>query len=81
MQITVADTGECIPEEHLPYIFDRLYRVDESRSRERGGAGLGLAIAGQMIELHGSRIRVESELGKGSSFSFTLPVYEPSATQ
>ena len=79
MQVTVADTGEGIPEEHLPYIFDRLYRVDESRSRE-GGAGLGLAIARQMIELHGGRIWVESELGKGSSFTFTLPTSEPTAT-
>jgi len=80
VQITVADTGEGIPEEHLPYIFDRLYRVDESRSRERGGAGLGLAIARQMIELHGGRIWVESELGKGSTFTFTLPTCQPTAT-
>jgi signal transduction histidine kinase len=79
VQITVADTGEGIAGEHQPYIFDRLYRMDESRSREHGGAGLGLAIAKQMIELHGGRIWVESELGKGSSFTFTLPTCEPTA--
>jgi len=72
--ITVADTGGGIPSEHLPYVFERLYRVDDARSRERGGAGLGLAIAKQMVELHGGRIWVESIVGKGSKFSFTLPV-------
>ena len=72
--ISVADTGEGIPPQHLPHIFERFYRVDDARSRKRGGAGLGLAIAKQMVELHGGRIWVESQPGKGSSFSFTLPV-------
>lgn len=72
--VSVSDTGEGIPAEHLPYIFERFYRVDDARSRKTGGAGLGLAIAKQMVELHGGRIWVESEAGKGSKFSFTLPV-------
>ena len=72
--VSVADTGEGIPAEHLPYIFERFYRIDDARSRKTGGAGLGLAIAKQMVELHGGRIWVESEVGKGSKFSFTLPV-------
>ena len=71
--VSVSDTGEGIPPEHLPYIFERFYRVDDARSRKTGGAGLGLAIAKQMVELHGGRIWVESEAGKGSKFSFTLP--------
>ena len=69
--VSVSDTGEGIPAEHLPYIFERFYRVDDARSRKTGGAGLGLAIAKQMVELHGGRIWVESEVGKGSKFSFT----------
>ncbi len=72
--VSVLDTGEGIPADHLPYIFERFYRVDDARSRKTGGAGLGLAIAKQMVELHGGSIRVESEEGKGSKFSFTLPV-------
>ena len=63
--------------EHLPHIFERLYRVDDARSRETGGAGLGLAIAKQMVELHGGRIWVEREAGKGSEFSLTLPITRP----
>ena len=72
--ISITDTGEGIPPEHLPRVFDRLYRVDDARPRDKGGAGLGLAIAKQMVELHGGSIWVESEVGKGSSFSFTLPI-------
>jgi len=71
--VSVVDTGEGIPAEHLPYVFERFYKVDDARSRKSGGAGLGLAIAKQMVELHGSRIWVESEVGKGSKFSFILP--------
>jgi len=72
--VSVADTGEGIPAEHLSHIFERFYRVDDARSRKTGGAGLGLAIAKQMVELHGGKIWVESEVGKGSKFSFTLPI-------
>ena len=72
--VSVSDTGEGVPAEDLSHIFERFYRVDGARSRKTGGAGLGLAIAKQMVELHGGRIWVESEVGKGSKFSFTLPV-------
>ena len=72
--ISVADTGEGIPAEDLPRVFERFYRADRSRSRRSGGTGLGLAIARQLVEAHGGRIWVESELGEGSEFSFTLPV-------
>ena len=77
LTVSVADTGVGIPPEHLPHVFERFYRVDAARSREAGGAGLGLAIAKQMVELHGGKIWVESEVGKGSRFSFTLPIMRP----
>ena len=72
--IGVADTGEGIPAEDLPRVFERFYRADRSRSRRSGGTGLGLAIARQLVEAHGGRIWVESEMGMGSTFSFTLPL-------
>ncbi|APV43814.1 two-component sensor histidine kinase [Dehalogenimonas formicexedens] len=72
--ISVADTGIGISAEDLPHIFDRFYRVDRSRARATGGSGLGLAIVKQLVEAHGGRVRVESALGKGSTFSFSLPV-------
>ncbi|MBS1486925.1 MAG: two-component sensor histidine kinase [Bacteroidetes bacterium] len=69
----VKDTGEGIPQEHLHRIFQRFYRVDKSRSREKGGTGLGLAIVKHILESHGSKAEVQSEVGKGSEFSFKLP--------
>lgn len=78
--VSVADTGEGIPAEHLQHIFERFYRVDEARSRKAGGAGLGLAIARQMVELNGGRIWVESQVGKGSRFSFVLPLSRPESS-
>ncbi len=72
--VTVADTGVGIPSEHLPHIFDRFYRVDNSRARGDGGSGLGLAIASSIAKLHGGEIQVESEVGKGSVFYVTLPL-------
>ena len=75
--ISVADTGEGIPPEHLPHIFDRFYRAKPSRSRSEGGAGLGLAIAMQMVQAHSGRLWVESELGKGSIFYIALPIDNP----
>jgi signal transduction histidine kinase len=72
--VAVADTGPGIPAEHLPRLFDRFYRVDTARSRDDGGTGIGLAIARSIVEAHGGRIRAESEPGRGSTFTFELPV-------
>ena len=58
----------------MPFIFDRFYRVDKSRNRASGGAGLGLAIAKRIVELHGGTIAVGSQAGEGSCFSFSLPI-------
>mgnify|MGYP000924753493 CR=1 FL=1 len=69
----IQDNGAGISPEHLPYIFERFYRVDEDRSRDAGGTGLGLAIARSYVEAHGGRIWVESRPGEGASFYFTLP--------
>jgi len=74
VEVSVSDTGEGIPAEDLPRIFERFYRVDKSRSRATGGSGLGLTISKRLVEAHGGKITVQSELGKGSRFSFTLPV-------
>jgi signal transduction histidine kinase/putative methionine-R-sulfoxide reductase with GAF domain len=71
--ITVADTGIGIPEEELPYIFDRFFRGDRPRTMQISGTGLGLAILKEIVELHGGRVTVESEEDKGSSFTVCLP--------
>lgn len=71
-KIYVSDTGIGIAASDIERIFERFYRVDKDRSRELGGTGLGLAICKHIIEAHGSKIEVKSELGKGSIFSFTL---------
>ena len=76
VDVSVSDTGEGIPAEDLPHIFERFYRVDKSRARATGGSGLGLTIAKRLIEAHGGMIVVQSKLGEGSRFSFTLPVAE-----
>ena len=73
---TVADTGIGIPTADQPRIFERFYRVDAARSREAGGTGLGLAIAKHLIEAQGGRIWVESEIGVGSKFHFSAPVFD-----
>lgn len=77
--ITVQDSGLGIAAEHLPHIFERFYRVDKSRSRAGGGSGIGLTIAKHFVEAHHGRIWVASSgLGQGSSFTFTLPIMDPS---
>jgi signal transduction histidine kinase len=70
--VDVCDTGEGIPPDDLPHIFERFYRGEKSRSRATGGAGLGLAITKGIVEAHGGQLWVQSEVGKGSTFSFTL---------
>lgn len=74
ISISITETGEGIPPEDLPFIFERFYRVDKSRARTTGGSGLGLTIAKRLVETHGGNIEVKSEVGKGSCFTFTLPI-------
>jgi len=71
--VTVSNTGSGIAAADLPYVFERFYRADRSRSRATGGAGLGLAIARQLVEAHGGQIEVASEADQGARFTFTLP--------
>jgi two-component system sensor histidine kinase BaeS len=73
VQVEVADTGEGIAPEDLPHVFEQFFRGEKSRSRETGGAGLGLAIARRIIEAHGGHIWVESQVGHGARFNFILP--------
>ncbi len=72
--VEVKDNGQGIPPDDLKRIFERFYRVEKSRSREKGGTGLGLAIVKHILEAHKSKISVSSTVGKGSIFSFSLPV-------
>lgn len=74
--INVTDNGEGIKEENISRLFERFYRVDQSRSRGQGGSGLGLSIVKHIIEAHQQQVFVESEIGKGSSFSFTLEKFK-----
>src|SRR5690606_21165335 len=78
LKVEVKDNGKGIPQEDLNRIFERFYRVEKSRSREKGGTGLGLAIAKHILEGHKSKISVISTVGKGSVFSFTLPLVKSS---
>lgn len=72
VEVEVCDTGIGIPAEDLDKVFDKFYQVDSTLTREAGGTGLGLAICNGIIEAHKGKIWAESELGKGSTFSFTL---------
>jgi len=72
-EVSVQDTGIGIPPDKLDRIFERFYQVDGSTRRRFGGMGLGLAIVKRIVEAHGGRVWAESELGKGSTFYFTIP--------
>jgi signal transduction histidine kinase len=74
--LSVTDTGEGIPSRDLSRVFERFYRVDSARSRATGGTGLGLAIVKHVAERHGGEVSVESELGKGSTFTVALPLHD-----
>jgi two-component system, OmpR family, phosphate regulon sensor histidine kinase PhoR len=78
--IQVSDTGQGIPAGELPRVFERFYRVDKARARQTGGTGLGLAIVRHVAEAHGGTVRVDSDLGRGSTFTVTLPVTGPPVT-
>ncbi len=75
VRVRVEDTGIGIPEEHFPKRFEAFYMVDSSDTRKVGGSGLGLSIVKHLVEMHGGRIDVESAVGVGSTFTFTLPVW------
>jgi two-component system, OmpR family, phosphate regulon sensor histidine kinase PhoR len=74
VEVSVRDDGPGIPVEAQPRVFERFYRVDKARSREQGGTGLGLAIVKNVVQAHGGEVRVESTLGEGATFYFTLPI-------
>jgi signal transduction histidine kinase len=73
-EVAVRDTGVGIAPEHLPHVFERFYRVDRARARATGGAGLGLAIVRELVQAHGGQVSASSEVGRGTTVSFTLPV-------
>jgi signal transduction histidine kinase len=79
--VRVIDTGIGIPLEAQERVFERFYRVDRARSRDKGGTGLGLAIVKHVVELHGGRITLQSELGQGTTFTIRLPVSDPRQAQ
>ncbi|MCL4704711.1 response regulator [bacterium] len=74
LELSVGDSGIGIPKDHLPHIFDRFYRASEALTGEQGGTGIGLALTKEFVELHHGEIRVESEVGKGSTFTVVLPL-------
>jgi signal transduction histidine kinase len=76
VEVHVSDTGIGIPKDKQEEIFERFYQADSSLTRRYGGTGMGLAIAKEIVEAHGGRIWVESELGRGSRFCFTIPLVE-----
>ncbi len=77
--LSIRDTGVGIPEDAIPYLFDRFFRVDKARSRKSGGSGLGLSIVKSMVEKNDGTIDVESTLGKGSVFTVRFPIFDTEA--
>jgi signal transduction histidine kinase len=77
VRISVSDTGVGIPEQDIPFVFERFYRVDKSRSRANGGSGLGLSIANSIVQAHNGRIVVSSRAGQGTTFDVYLPQTQP----
>ena len=75
--ISIKDTGVGIAEEDIPYIFDRFYKVDKARGGSETGTGLGLSIAWKIAELHKGTILVDSEIGKGTTFTVVIPLAPP----
>jgi two-component system heavy metal sensor histidine kinase CusS len=73
IRIEVSDTGEGIPKDALPKVFDRFYRVDKSRSQASGGTGLGLSIVQSIMVLHGGRVEIASEPGHGTCVTLHIP--------
>jgi signal transduction histidine kinase len=76
VEVYVKDTGPGIGQEHLDRLFDRFYRTDKARSRDKGGTGLGLSVVKGILNAHQSDIKVESKVGKGSKFYFRLPTLD-----
>jgi len=75
--VTISDTGPGIPPEHIPHLFERFYRVESGRSRDTGGAGLGLAIAYEIAHWHGGDLEAQSQVGQGTTFTVHLPSHPP----
>ncbi len=81
VRVGVHDTGMGIAKEDIPHLFDRFYRVDKARARDAGGAGLGLAITKSVVDAHNGRLTVESQPGKGSTFTIWLPLHSNGAAR
>jgi signal transduction histidine kinase len=79
VEISVQDTGAGIPPQDVNRVFERFYRSDKSRERGGGNSGLGLAIVREIVEGHGGHVQVESDVGKGTTFRFTVPQASPTA--
>ena len=80
MFLRVEDTGIGVPKADLERLFERFYRVDKARSRKTGGSGLGLSIVRNMVERNTGSISVQSELGKGTTFTVTFPIFDVETT-
>ncbi|MNY60884.1 Signal transduction histidine-protein kinase ArlS [compost metagenome] len=76
VQIRVEDSGIGVPEDDLPFVFQRFYRVDKSRSRGQGGSGLGLAIAERLVAKYGGSIAIASKAGQGTAVTLTFPIVQ-----